>query len=167
MANEDNGTRFGDKSKVKKTIYRNGKLVKDEMASSPRPKAKPAAKAAPAKRKAAPAKRKEIPAKPLITPKVETMTLTTPAKRKETPAKPLTTPKVETMKGIAPSGGRGNGRVEMVRRTAERALDKVGKAAPKAAFKSEQTKRDAKRAKEPVAMKIYDKVYGKDKVKMK
>lgn len=79
----------------------------------------------------------------------------------------LTTPKVETMKGIAPSGGRGNGRVEMVRRTAERALDKVGKAAPKAAFKSEQTKRDAKRAKEPVAMKIYDKVYGKDKVKMK
>ena len=143
MANEDNGTRFGDKSKVKKTIYRNGKLVKDEMASSPRPKAKPAAKAAPAKRKE------------------------TPAKRKETPAKPLTTPKVETMKGIAPSGGRGNGRAEMVRRAAERALDKVGKAAPKAAFKSEQTKRDTKRAKEPVAMKIYDKVYGKDKVKMK
>lgn len=136
MANEDNGTRFGDKSKVKKTIYRNGKLVKDEMASSPRPKAKPAAKAA-------------------------------PAKRKEIPAKPLTTPKVETMKGIAPSGGRGNGRAEMVRRAAERALDKVGKAAPKAAFKSEQTKRDTKRAKEPVAMKIYDKVYGKDKVKMK
>ncbi len=110
---------------------------------SPKPKANPKLNAAPAKAKAAPAKRKEIP------------------------AKPLTTPKVETMKGIAPSGGRGNGRVEMVRRAAERALDKVGKAAPKAAFKSEQTKRDTKRAKEPVAMKIYDKVYGKDKVKMK
>lgn len=135
MANEDNGTRFGDKSKIKKTIYRNGKLVKDEMASSPRPKAKPAAKAA-------------------------------PAKRKETPAKPLTTPKVETMKGIAPSGGRGNGRAEMVRRAAERGLEKA--AASKAKGKvTEQTKRDAKRAKEPVAMKIYDKVYGKDKVKMK
>ena len=140
MANEDNGTRFGDKSKIKKTIYRDGKLVKDEMASSPRPKAKPA-KAKPAAKAA-------------------------PAKRKETPAKPLTTPKVETMKGIAPSGGRGNGRAEMVRRAAERGLEKA--AASKAKGKvTEQTKRDAKRAKEPVAMKIYDKVYGKDKVKMK
>lgn len=55
-----------------------------------------------------------------------------PVKRKETPAKPLVTPKVETMKGIAPSGGRGNGRVEMVARRTEGALKKAAEAsAPK------------------------------------
>ncbi len=98
MANEDNGMRFGDKSKIKKTVYRNGKLVKDEMEKSPRPKANPRAAAKPA-------------AKPA-------------AKKAEKPATPVKTPKVETSK-ITPSGGRGNGRAEMVRRTAEKALGKA------------------------------------------
>lgn len=109
MANEDNGMRFGDKSKIKKTVYRNGKLVKDEMEKSPRPKANPRAAAKPA-------------AKPA-------------AKKAEKPATPVKTPKVETMKGMAPSGGRGNGRAEMVVRTAEKALTKAasGKNSSKAA----------------------------------
>lgn len=57
-------------------------------------------------------------------------------------------------------------RKKIVRDTRE-IIDRTSPARSVKGKVTEQTKRDAKRKKEPVAMKIYDKVYGKDKVKMK
>lgn len=149
MANEDNGTRFGDKSKIKKTVYRNGKLVKDEMERSPRPKANPRAVV------------------------------------KSTPAKPQPAKKAAPMeKSRVPNTRTKNENLKEVRRNARAIVDttsparstkgKVGASTDNWIGKrdgddrkAQQEKRAAKREKEPVAMKIYDKVYGKDKVKMK
>ena len=57
-------------------------------------------------------------------------------------------------------------RKKIVRDTRE-IIDRTSPARSVKGKVTEQTKRDAKRKREPVAMKIYDKVYGKDKVKMK
>lgn len=57
--------------------------------------------------------------------------------------------------------------MKTVRRNARAIVDTTSPARSAKGKVTDQTKRDTKRAKEPVAAKVYDKVYGKNKWKTK
>lgn len=104
-----------------------------------------------AKEKAERAKPKAEAAKPAAKAK---------AKAKSTKSDPMSKSKVPMTREKRAE------RKKIIRDTRE-IIDRTSPARSVKGKVTEQTKRDSKRKREPVAMKIYDEVYGKDKVKMK